>query len=96
MPSFLGTSYGCPNGASLFGPDSDPKTSDRVSVTELPTTMAPGQAHHSNEADALCSADDEDDDGDGDGWPATLVSTINTIGQQHWPPPLVSITGRQH
>ena len=58
--------------------------------------MAPGQAHHSNVADALCSAHDEDNDGDGDGWPAPLASTISTTGQQHWPPPLVSTTGRQH
>jgi hypothetical protein len=58
--------------------------------------VAPGQAHHSNVADALCSAHDEDNDGDGDGWPAPLASTISTTGQQHWPPPLVSTTGRQH
>ena len=47
-------------------------------------------------ADALCSANDEDDDGDGDGWPAPPASTINTTGQQHWPPPSVSTTGRHH
>jgi hypothetical protein len=29
-------------------------------------------------------------------WPETLARTINTTGQQHWPPPLVSTPGRHH
>ena len=51
-----------------------------------------------DDADADDYDDDDDDDAndDGDGWPAPLASTMNTTGQQHWPPPLVSTTSRHH
>jgi hypothetical protein len=39
MRRILGTHCECSNGASFLGPDSDPKTSDPVSVIMLPTTM---------------------------------------------------------
>jgi len=95
MPSLLGNHYGCPNGASLFGPDSDPKTSDRVSVTELPTTMVQTQStmwHPVKHITAmwlmLCVQHT-----------MKIMMVMVMVGQHHWPAlsaPLASSTGHHH
>ena len=95
MPSLLGTHYGCPNGASLFGPDSDPKTSDQVSVTELPTTMAQTQStmwHSVKHITAmwlmLCVQHT-----------MKIMMVMVMVGQHHWSAlstPLASSTGHHH